>query len=451
MLVATWIVRWIGFVALAGLIGGFVVDLIVLSSAVPAHAGLRRRLHGVRLIATVALVLAGGGELWLRAATMSGSPGAALSAIPAVLTRTHFGGVWIARLAGLLVLLLLAGAPGRAPRTLGASIALGLALTVSLTGHADDWGDLSPTAAIDWIHVVAATTWTGGLLVLAGVVLRGAARAGADQLADVMRRFSRLAAWCLLAVVLTGAYRVWIEVPTVAALWGTTYGRLLAVKLALVLWLAWWGAVNRYVVLPRVGVGRSTGWPARALRLGRLVLLGSRRAARAARPARLTTYVTREAALALAVFWCTAMLVESPPARHAEHLGHTAAAEGPGPVHITMAELHAAGGVPSGWLFTPPVGDAVRGRAVFVRLGCFACHRVPGEGVPPASGPGPDLEGAGEHHPAGYLFESVINPDAVIVEGPGYTGADGRSVMPSYADRLTVAELLDLVAYLRSL
>ena len=45
----------------------------------------------------------------------------------------------------------------------------------------------------------------------------------------------------------------------------------------------------------------------------------------------------------------------------------------------------------------------------------------------------------------------MINPNAVIVEGPGYTGPDGRSIMPSYADRLTVPELLDLVAYLRTL
>jgi mono/diheme cytochrome c family protein len=45
----------------------------------------------------------------------------------------------------------------------------------------------------------------------------------------------------------------------------------------------------------------------------------------------------------------------------------------------------------------------------------------------------------------------VINPNAVIVEAPGYTGPDGRSIMPSYADRLTVPELLDLVAYLRTL
>ena len=57
----------------------------------------------------------------------------------------------------------------------------------------------------------------------------------------------------------------------------------------------------------------------------------------------------------------------------------------------------------------------------------------------------------GEHHPAGYLAESILNPNAVIVKGPGYIGPDGRSTMPDYRDALSVADLIDLVAYLRSL
>jgi mono/diheme cytochrome c family protein len=116
-----------------------------------------------------------------------------------------------------------------------------------------------------------------------------------------------------------------------------------------------------------------------------------------------------------------------------------------------MDELHAAGGVPRGWLFTPPAGDARRGRAVFTRLQCYACHVVGGEDFPAPTGAGPELTAMGAHHPAGYLAESVLNPNAVIVEGPGYIGADGRSTMPDYRDSLTVAQLVDLVAYLRSL
>jgi putative copper export protein len=445
-----WLVRWIGFVALAGLIGGFAVDLLVLPSQAPDVGGVRGRLRALRLGSVLVLLLAAGGELLLRAATMSGGAlGMALPAVPAVLTRTHFGAVWSARAVALLALLPLAVARSRARRALGALVALGTALTVSLTGHAADWGDVSVTAALDWAHVVAAAAWAGGLFVLVTLVLPAAPRWPPALLPTVMRRFSTLAAACLALVVLSGAYRSWVELPTVGALWRTPYGRVLAVKVVLVLGLVWWGAVNRYLVLPRLGVGRATGLAARVFRLGRLALVGAGRPPRPAPASRLATCVLREVALALAIFWCTAMLVESTPARHAGHLAHAAAPDEPR--RVTMAELHAAGGVPRGWLFSPPAGDAGRGREIFVRLGCYACHRVAGESLPPSSGLGPDLSEAGEHHPAGYLLESVINPNAVIVEGPGYTGADGRSIMPSYADRLTVAELLDLVAYLRTL
>ncbi|MDH3600928.1 MAG: cytochrome c, partial [Candidatus Tectomicrobia bacterium] len=46
--------------------------------------------------------------------------------------------------------------------------------------------------------------------------------------------------------------------------------------------------------------------------------------------------------------------------------------------------------------------------------------------------------------------ESVVNPNAVIVTGEGYIGPDGRSSMPEY-NEMTLAQLIDLVAYLKSL
>jgi hypothetical protein len=63
---------------------------------------------------------------------------------------------------------------------------------------------------------------------------------------------------------------------------------------------------------------------------------------------------------------------------------------------------------------------------------------------------GPELTGMGKHHPPPYFLESIVNPNAVVVEGPGYVDADGRSTMPAYPD-LTVAQLQDLVAFLTSL
>ncbi|MCL6640015.1 MAG: c-type cytochrome [Candidatus Rokubacteria bacterium] len=144
------------------------------------------------------------------------------------------------------------------------------------------------------------------------------------------------------------------------------------------------------------------------------------------------------------------------PHRHAAP-GAVAPATEPHPRsrRVTMEEMHRLGGVPRGWRFTLPAGDAARGRQLFADLECYTCHAVAGERFPESGRDpreaGPPLTGVGAHHPAEYLGESILDPNAVIVAGPGYTGPDGRSVMPSYADSLTVTQWLDLVAFLRTL
>jgi hypothetical protein len=146
---------------------------------------------------------------------------------------------------------------------------------------------------------------------------------------------------------------------------------------------------------------------------------------------------------------------------HADKKGHGHGAETSShqrpqaPVRITMEELHRHGGVPPGWRFALPSGEPKKGRDVFVKLECFKCHEVKGEHFPgvakQASDVGPDLTGMGGHHPPEYFAESILSPNAVIVSGAGYTGADGLSIMPDYRDTLTAGELIDLVAYLKSL
>jgi mono/diheme cytochrome c family protein len=122
-------------------------------------------------------------------------------------------------------------------------------------------------------------------------------------------------------------------------------------------------------------------------------------------------------------------------------------------VRITMDALHGMGGVPPGWKLTPPVGNLQAGRRAFVDFGCASCHRVEGESFSvkeSAGNVGPELTGMGAHHPPAYFAEAIMNPDAVLIEGPGYIGPDGHSVMPDYPD-MTVRQLGDLVAYLSSL
>jgi Cu/Ag efflux protein CusF len=105
---------------------------------------------------------------------------------------------------------------------------------------------------------------------------------------------------------------------------------------------------------------------------------------------------------------------------------------------------------PQDWRFTMPRGDSGKGREVFVKYECSFCHEVRGENfVFAGMDYGPELSQMGPLHPLEYFSESVINPNAVVAKQ--YRRADGKSTMPSYNDRMTVQELIDLSAYLASL
>jgi len=299
-LVLPAISRWLGLLALATLIGGLVVDLLVVPRGVAALAGARESLRRWTTAAVVVLILTWATDAIARARIMSGGDlGQAMAALPLVLTRTHFGAIWIARAVALALLLIVSASRAAAARALGLALSLGVALTSSLTGHAADFGDLSPSVLVDWLHAVAATTWTGGLFAL--VLTMGRARdAWPSELDGVAaRRFSRLAGYCVVLVLASGIYNAWVEVPSFAALWTTTYGGALAIKIALALAIVAIGAVNRYRVLPRLG---ATG-----------------------AGVKLTQLVAREALIAVVVFGCTAVLAESTPKRHESHMSHIGA------------------------------------------------------------------------------------------------------------------------------
>jgi putative copper export protein len=285
-------IRWSGFIALAGVIGSLVFDLIIWSPGIAASAELRPSLRRWAFLCLIVLTITTAGELVLRAQNMARSDlTAAIGAVPAVLRQTHFGTLWIARFLALALSMVMLAWASRATRTVILALTLGVALTTSLSGHAGDWGDISFSAGIDWVHVVASTTWAGGLIYLAFAGRFVASRTAAT-LDAVGRRFSRLAAGCLVAVIVTGSYNAWIQVRSLPALWTTRYGQVLLLKILFVLVLVYFGALNRYLVLPSLSSTHARGLWTRAFRLGRLVIFGTRRIPRSRMPSRFLAYVT---------------------------------------------------------------------------------------------------------------------------------------------------------------
>jgi putative copper export protein len=294
--VAAVLTRWVSLAALVALVGSLVVAGVVFPPDAPES--VRRSVARWSRSVGVILLVASGGELVLRARTMSGGDlSTALAAVPAVLAHTHFGTIWIARAVGLGILVLATGRRGRLASGTLLCLALAVALSTSLTGHAADQGDLSLAVLSDWLHVSAAAAWIGGIFCLAVLVLPGWPR---DRLEGLVRRFSMLAGWCLAAVVGSGIYNSWTEIASLGALWTTPYGQVLGAKIAVVIAVAALGAANRYTVVPRLAA--DTG----------------------AATARLSAHVEWEAALGLLVLGCTALLTESPPPRHRAHDAATA-------------------------------------------------------------------------------------------------------------------------------
>jgi copper resistance protein D len=438
------LVRGLVLLALASSIGGLVLELLIPESSAPDLDTARARLRRWVTTCFVILLVATWAELLVRTQAMSSaSLGASVAAVPSVVTGTHFGQILAARAAALVVALLLWSERTRVFRAFVLLVAVGIALSLSLTGHAADWGDVTLSVAVDWAHAVAASAWVGGLIALALVAGGRGAAWSRESLAAVVPRFSRLAGLCLLVVVVTGSYNTWAQLGGVSRLWITTYGLVLIAKLLIVAVLVWLGAVNRYVLLPRLAPSHAArGLGARVFRLSRLAVFGPGHGTSSA-PAesRLAAYVTVEALVGLAVFACTAVLSEVTPGRHVAFERKTT-------THVAPVGRSGTG-VPRAATVTPPRGDAERGRAVFARLECAACHAVPDPSGSPPTRPGPDLAGIGARDP-GEITESIMNPNAKILDGPGYTDEQGLSIMPDYRDRLTVGELSDLVEYLRS-
>lgn len=216
-----------------------------------AQSGALRRERDVTAISGALAALLGFAVAGAEGADAVGS--VSLAIVPDFLLANGAG---LARLAvPLLVMAALALALARRyrPAALVATAALG---AIAASGHAAAASPPQLAVLSAWVHLVAAAVWLGGIVLLAAVwgpQLRALGSGGRRALlGSVLPRFGRLALPAFLLVVATGTINSIVELGELDALWATAYGRVLLVKIALVLAMAAVGFLHVRGLRPRL-------------------------------------------------------------------------------------------------------------------------------------------------------------------------------------------------------
>jgi len=248
--------RAIHFAALALLLGAPLFRL-----AISPHGSARGGPGGRRIELAAAAVALASALGWFAgvAASMAGSwPDAfAPDMLQTVAFDTHFGRLWVARLAAMVAILAMEAWPRPTfAKDIGLAFLVG-AVAVSLvgTGHGmAGEGTLGPVHVIaDMSHLLCAMGWIGGLFCL-GEVLHRATRddAAGQDLWRVLPRFSRIGYWLVAALLISGCVNALILVPRPDSLLTSAYGRVLLIKLGLVAIMVAVAIYNRVVLTAQV-------------------------------------------------------------------------------------------------------------------------------------------------------------------------------------------------------
>ena len=293
---AFWVVRFLSLMLILLSVGGAAALAFVLTRE---KAAVRRPPWLVLGIAGFALAFLSLTGIGLQAAQASGlglEAAFRLSLIGDVLD-TRFGQAWLLRAVLALALAFLAAIAFRRPQgserihaTVACALGFLIAATPAVSGHARVLGGFAVVS--DWVHVLGASAWAGGLAFLLLALWR--ARGDRWGLASrAVPRFSALAVLSIAALLTAGVVSGFLEIRSWTGLWETTYGRVLLVKIALVLPVLALGAFNNRFSVPQLRAGIAS-----ALERKRFVL---------------STGI--ELGLAVVIVGVTAALVAEPPAR----------------------------------------------------------------------------------------------------------------------------------------
>lgn len=263
-------IRWINFGALVTVIGALAFMAVVLPlyrrhadsvDGLLVHTSIVRG-ASLATAAAVSLIVLAVVRLFAQSVAMHGREQATeLALVSTLITGTVWGWGWSLQVGGAVVAILGFLALRRARSWGWPLVGLGvlaLAVTPALSGHAASAPRLIPIAvASDTLHVIGAGGWLGSLLfvLVIGIPAAMALDDGyrGPAVAKLVNAFSPTALMFAGLAGATGVFAAWLHLEELANLWGTTYGRVLLLKLGVLSVVAATGAYNWLRVRPALG------------------------------------------------------------------------------------------------------------------------------------------------------------------------------------------------------
>lgn len=208
--------------------------------SIPALAGMLLELPLAAMIQRGTLI-SSPGPLWEAIANLN--PGTLLAGI-----------IGIAAISAALMLRLTRSSEQRHWRFTVALITIAT-LTLLLSGHTRTREPTWLMMLADAVHLFVGALWLGGVILLT-LGLRGwwggKGFSTPDKSITAVARFSSLAGYTAALVVTSGAAMAVIVLESIDALWRTSYGTTLLIKIGMVVLVIILAAINRYRLLPRV-------------------------------------------------------------------------------------------------------------------------------------------------------------------------------------------------------
>ncbi len=263
-------VFWVG----AQLWRSFVLQLIESESSAQAtiYLSVEQRFDRLFSLPTlVLLLLANIGVLVGQALYLTGNQWSQAfnpALLSGLVTTGHFGTYWIMRQVVILLAMVLAAYTWLVQQRsallqnilswVNLLLALALLIALALSGHAASVSSdlLVYSVLVDWLHLLAAALWIGGMMYIAAIYLpilkESLPLESVPSLLTTLSQFSPLAIVAVIIMSISGPFNATVHMTSWDQLLTTVYGRVLVVKVLLVGALLLMSAFHVGILRPRL-------------------------------------------------------------------------------------------------------------------------------------------------------------------------------------------------------